>query len=135
MPTQTYDADAIARFSKESLAGSRPFPAIVAGLSEAGVGSYYADYRAGQTVYYPRSGDAVPMPLPTRGKPIAPNFDAPALQAAIKGAQRDEVVYLQFLALSMAAGCVGYHVWIDGRHVSYLGAKGEVHVERFPGAE
>jgi uncharacterized protein YbcV (DUF1398 family) len=134
MQTPTCDGDAIARCARDSLAGSRPFPAVVAELSEAGVGSYYADYRAGQTVYYPRSGDAVPMPLPTRGTPIAPAFDAPALQAAIKGAQRGVVVYPEFLALSMAAGCVGYHVWIDGRHVTYLGARGEVHVERFPGA-
>jgi uncharacterized protein YbcV (DUF1398 family) len=134
METQNCDVDAIARCSKDSLAGKRPFPAIVAGLSEAGVGSYYADYRAGQTVYYPRAGEAVPQPLPTRGKPIGDRFDAAALQAAIKGAQRGEVAYPDFLVLSMAAGCVGYHVWIDGRHVTYFGAKGDIHVERFPDA-
>ena len=96
MKAQGYDLEAIEQCSKDSLAGSRSFPAIVAGLSEAGVGSYYADYRAGQTVYYPRSGEAVLMPLPTRGKPIAPDFDASGLQAAIKGAQRGEVVYPEF---------------------------------------
>ena len=131
MQAQHYDADAIAQCSKASLAGSRPFPAVVAALSDAGVGSYFADYRAGQTVYYPRSGDAVPMPLPTKSLPIAPIFHASALRAAIKGAQRGEVVYPDFLKLSTAAGCVGYHVWIDGHHVSYFGAKGEVHVEHF----
>lgn len=133
MQAQSYDADAVARCSKDSIAGSRPFPSVVAGLSDAGVGSYYADYRSGQTIYYARSGQAVPMPLPTKDESIAPRFDASALQAAIKGAQRGEVVYPDFLRLSMAAGCVGYHVWIDGRHVSYFGAKGEVHVEQFPG--
>ena len=123
----------IARCSKDSLAARRPFPEIVAGLSEAGVGSYFADYRSGRTSYYARSGEAVPMPLPTEGKPIAKAFDAPALQEAIKGSQRGEVRYPDFLDLSMAAGCVGYHVWIDGRHVTYLGQAGEIHIERFPG--
>lgn len=135
MNARSYDPEAIAQCSRDSLAGSRPFPAVVAGLSEAGVGSYYADYRAGQTVYYPRLGEAVMMQLPTKGKPMAPSFDAPALQAAIRGAQRGEVAYPEFLLKSMAAGCVGYHVWIDGRHVTYFGARGEVHVERFPGTD
>jgi len=134
MQTQNDDVDAITRCSMDSLAGSRPFPAIVAGLSKAGVGSYYADYRAGQTVYYPRAGEAVTKPLPTLEKLIGASFDAAALQSAIKGAQRGEIVYPDFLTLSMAAGCVGYHVWIDGHHVTYYGAKGEIHVERFPDA-
>jgi uncharacterized protein YbcV (DUF1398 family) len=129
-----YDSAAIAQCSKDSLAGIRPFPAVVAGLSEAGVGSYFSDFRSGHTVYYTRSGNALPMPLPTRGQPIAQGFDAPALQAAIKGAQRGEVHYPDFLKLSMAAGCVGYHVWIDGRHVTYFGRNGESHVERFAAA-
>jgi uncharacterized protein YbcV (DUF1398 family) len=33
---------------------------------------------------------------------------------------------------TMDAGCVGYTVWIAGRHVAYVGRRGEVHVERFP---
>jgi hypothetical protein len=35
--------------------------------------------------------------------------------------------------LSQAAGCASYTVWIDGRHVTYYGRKGEMRVERFPG--
>jgi uncharacterized protein YbcV (DUF1398 family) len=132
MDKQGHDSAAIAQCARDSLAGARPFPAIVAGLSEAGVGAYYADYRSGQTTYYTRSGDALPMPLPTRGKPIADWLDASALQAAIKGSQRGEILYPEFLGLAMAAGCVGYHVWIDGRHVTYYGKSGETHLERFP---
>ena len=134
MPINDSDRAAIIQCSKDSLAATRPFPEIVAGLSASGVGSYFADYRSGQTSYYSRSGGVLARPLPTEGRPIAEAFDAPALQAAIKGSQRGEVRYPDFLGLSMAAGCVGYHVWIDGRHVTYFGHKGETHVERFPGA-
>jgi uncharacterized protein YbcV (DUF1398 family) len=126
---------AIEQRSKDSLSAARPFPEIVAGLSQAGVGSYFADYRSGRTVYFTRSGGALDMPLPTAGRPVADAFDAGALQAAIRGAQRGEVQYPRFLALSMAAGCVGYHTWIDGGHVLYLGPSGETHMERFPGAD
>ena len=134
MAIQPADRAAIEQCAQDSLLGARPFPDVVAGLSQAGVGSYFADYRGGRTVYFARSGGVVDTPLPTADRPVAPAFDAPALQAAIRGAQRGEVRYPRFLELSMAAGCVGYHTWIDGRHVLYLGARGETHVERFPGA-
>lgn len=128
------DRAAIERCSKDSLSGARPFPEIVAGLSAAGVGSYCADYRAGTTTYYLRVDDALPLPLPAPDAPIAQAFDAAALQAAIRGSQRGEVRYPEFLQLSRAAGCVGYFVWIDGRQVTYFGRRGEIHVERFPAA-
>ena len=32
----------------------------------------------------------------------------------------------------MSAGCIGYMVWIAGRHVSYFGRQGEVYIEPFP---
>ena len=38
------------------------------------------------------------------------------------------------MRLSMLAGCVGYIVWIAGRHVTYFGHRGEQHVEPFPSA-
>ncbi len=73
-------------------------------------------------------------PTRTRPQPTPAQLKSIAAQAAIRGAQRAEVVYPEFLELSRAAGCVGYMVWIAGRHVSYFGRKGEVHVERFPEA-
>lgn len=125
---------AIERLSKESLAGARPFPDIVAGLSAAGVGSYYADYRSGATIYYARADEPVMLPLPTGDAAFGDAFDGAALQEAIRGAQRGEVRYPEFIRRSMAAGCVGYLVWIDGAHVTYFGRRGEQHVERFPAA-
>jgi hypothetical protein len=44
-------------------------------------------------------------------------------------------MYPEFKALTQAAGCIGYTVWIAGRHVVYLGRRGESHVERFSGFE
>ena len=63
---------------------------------------------------------------------IGEAFDAAALQEAIRGSQRGEVLYPEFVQRSCAAGCVGYVVWIAGRHVTYFGRRGEQHVERFP---
>ena len=53
-------------------------------------------------------------------------------RAAILGAQQGKVMYPEFKQLSQQAGCIGYTVWITGRHVTYYGRKGETHVERFP---
>ena len=41
-------------------------------------------------------------------------------------------MYPEFKLLSQRAVCVGSTVWIAGRHVVYLGRRGETHVERFP---
>ena len=41
-------------------------------------------------------------------------------------------MYPEFKVNSQRAGCIGYTVWIDGRHVTYAGRRGETHVERFP---
>ena len=38
----------------------------------------------------------------------------------------------EFKKLSQAGGCVGYMVWLAGRHVTYYGRRGETHVELFP---
>lgn len=115
--------------------GTAHFGAIVQTLTGAGVEAYFADYRANATTYYLPSGETHAVALsPPPAMPIAEAFDAAGIQAAIRGAQRGEVMYPEFLSLSRAAGCVGYMVWITGRHVSYFGRKGEVHVERFPDA-
>ena len=63
---------------------------------------------------------------------IAKAFDGDAVRAAILGAQQGRVMYPEFKHLSQRAGCIGYTVWIAGRHVTYLGRRGETHVENFP---
>jgi uncharacterized protein YbcV (DUF1398 family) len=72
------------------------------------------------------------LPAPAADVAIGQAFYADAVRAAIRGAQQGRVMYPEFKRLSMQAGCIGYIVWLAGRHVSYLGRRGEVHIERFP---
>jgi uncharacterized protein YbcV (DUF1398 family) len=118
--------------SASSMAGSTHFGEIVKGLLAAGVESYYADYRANRKTYYVPSGETQTMELPPPAVKIAQVFDGAAVRAAVLGAQKGEVKYPQFLELTRAAGCVGYIVWLVGRHVTYFGRMGETHVEHFP---
>ncbi|UYO92560.1 DUF1398 domain-containing protein [Pollutimonas sp. M17] len=115
-----------------SVEGRIHFGQVIGQLVTAGVESYLADYRAHRIVYYLPDGQTLDVPLDMPDIVIADNFDAHALQAAIRGSQRGEVRYPEFKRLSSEAGCIGYTVWIAGRHVSYFGRRGETHVEKFP---
>lgn len=115
-----------------SSGGRLHFGQVVGLLVQAGVESYVADYRAGRTTYYLPDGETLSLDLHRPEVPIAEAFDADAVKAAIRGAQQGRVMYPEFKRLTCLAGCTGYTVWIAGRHVSYFGRKGEVHVERFP---
>jgi len=64
--------------------------------------------------------------------PVAPDFSAGDLVAAIRGAQADTVRYPEFVRLSTAAGTVGYWAFLTGKRVIYFGRKGEQHIEEFP---
>ena len=112
--------------------GRLHFGEVIARLVEAGVESYAVDYRAARLTCYLPVGKALTLPQPPPAQAIATHFDAAAVRAAIAGAQRGEVMYPQFKQLTQAAGCVGYIVWIGGRHVVYYGRHGDSHVERFP---
>ncbi|NUU02935.1 DUF1398 domain-containing protein [Herbaspirillum robiniae] len=126
-----HTADIIDDCLQASLSGARHFGQIVAELAAAGVESYFADYRARRTTYYAGPAQRT-LALPAPAVDIPARFDAGALVDAIRGAQRGEVLYPEFMARSMAAGCVGYMVWIGGRHVVYMGRDGQTHIERFP---
>lgn len=121
--------------SQGSYAGILSFGENVGALMGAGVESYQADYRARTTTYYMPDGATSVLPLKAPADAIPEHFDAAALQQAIRGAQRGEVKYPEFLQLSRAAGCVGYMVWIAGRHVAYMGRRGDIHVEHFPASK
>jgi uncharacterized protein YbcV (DUF1398 family) len=117
-----------------SKAGEISFGEVIAALDEHGVESYHADYRLGSLHYYLPSGETHNVTLSVPAQRIGEAFDAEALKEAIRGAQRGELKYPEFIARSMAAGCIGYFVWISGRHVTYFGRRGEQHVEPFPTA-
>lgn len=121
--------DDAARGSSE---GRLHFGQVVALMQQAGVEAYWADYRTRRTTYYLPDGETHSLELAMPDVVIAADFDVGAIQAAIRGAQQGTVAYPEFKRLSCAAGCVGYTVWIAGRHASYYGRKGDTHVERFP---
>jgi uncharacterized protein YbcV (DUF1398 family) len=108
------------------------FGQVIGQLMEAGVESYHVDYRCGRTTYYLPDGATMDFmfELPKNG--IADTFDVDAVRAAILDAQQGRVMYPEFKLLSQLAGCVSYTVWIAGRHVAYLGRRGETHIENFP---
>src|SRR5690606_7000920 len=103
------------------------FGEVIGRLVAVGVESYFADYRGGVTTYYTSAGEFCSKVLPTPAVEIPMGFDADGVRSAIRGAQSGSVKYPEFVELTMAAGCVGYVVWIAGRHVCYLGRKGEQH--------
>jgi len=121
---------------KEAFNGSSEgrlhFGQVVATLMQAGVESYHVDYRACRSTYYLPNGETRTMDLHAPESDIAQGFDGDAIVAAIRAAQRGEVMYPEFKRRSQLAGCVSYTVWISGRHVTYYGRNGETHIEKFP---
>lgn len=115
-----------------SEAGRIHFGQLVGQLIEAGVESYDVDYRAHRATCHRTDDGTVTVELGMPDLPIAQGFVGDGVRAAIRGAQRGEVMYPAFKRLTMQAGCVGYSVWIAGRHVVYHGRRGETHIERFP---
>jgi uncharacterized protein YbcV (DUF1398 family) len=112
--------------------GSIHFGQVIGQLAGAGVESYHVDYRSGRTTYYLPDGSTADLTFERPAHGIADAFDGDSVRAAILGAQQGRVMYPEFKKLSQRAGCVSYTVWIAGRHVTYLGRRGETHAERFP---
>ncbi|MDQ2640018.1 MAG: DUF1398 domain-containing protein [Pseudomonadota bacterium] len=128
----THSEQLIRDAAQGSSEGRLHFAQVLGMLAEAGVESYLVDYRARRTSYHVEHGAPLELDTPMPDVPIADQWDAAALQAAIRGSQQDIVRYPEFKLLSRRAGCVGYVVWLAGRHVTYFGRRGEQHVERFP---
>lgn len=112
--------------------GSIHFGQVIGLLTGVGVESYHVDYRTGRTTYYLPDGSTADFSFERPQHGIANTFDGDAVRTAILGAQQGRVMYPEFKKLSQRAGCVAYTVWIAGRHVVYLGRRGEMHVEPFP---
>ena len=124
--------ETIEKCAHQSHAGLLTFPEALDRLIEVGVESYFADYRSQSTTYYLSSNQVCTVPMEMPLVEIPNSFNKDGVVSAIRGAQSDVVRYPEFLKLTMAAGCIGYIVWIAGRHVSYFGRQGEVHIEHFP---
>ena len=129
----THEQNAVIRDCVQlSLTGQIHFGEVVRRLIDAGVERYHADYCREESTYYLSDGSSLVIPVPHPPGPIAEMFDPQHVEAAIRGAQRGEIDYPEFLRRTMQAGCVGYHVYLAGQQVCYLGRGGDQHLEPFP---
>lgn len=120
-----------------TLAGTISFPEVIKHLLHAGVEYYHVDYVTLQKTFYPAEGSvAATLPIHFEGlPPVAASFDISALRAAILDSQRNGQTYRAFSDRAMRAGVQGYHAFLRGRRVTYLGRQGDQHTEWFPGAQ
>ncbi|MCE9606468.1 MAG: DUF1398 domain-containing protein [Planctomycetia bacterium] len=103
---------------------------------QIGVERYHADYSRQENTFYLPDGDSLVVSIAHGEQPaIAEAFAPQAVEAAIRKAQRGEIMYPKFVRLTTAAGCVGYFVQIAGRRVQYFGRTGDLHSEPFPGTK
>lgn len=129
------NTELIVEAARDSLAGTAPFPEVVANLIAAGVEYYHVDYAGLRTTFYGPGGDAVVTPIPFEGlPPIAAEFDTSALRAAIQDSQRHGQKFRDFSRRAMSAGVQGYFAFLRGQRVTYWGRAGDQHTEWFPGA-
>ena len=119
----------------ETQAGKLIFPEVVRRLLEVGVESYFCDLGTGAETFYLSGGETHVEKMVLPLSPVAEDFSAPDVIAAIRGAQADKIRYPEFIKRSAAAGVIAYWAFLTGRKVIYFGRKGEFHVEDFPGAK
>ena len=115
-------------------AGEIDFPEVVRRLSALEVERYHADYNRQEITLYLADGDSCVFPSHHEAMPVAADFSAAGVAAAVRQSQRGEHTYRDFVRKTMAAGCVGYFVQITGRRAIYFGRTGDNHVEHFPPA-
>jgi uncharacterized protein YbcV (DUF1398 family) len=118
-----------------SATGKIHFGEVVARLMKAGIERYHADYSRMENTYYAPGGGSSVVPMHHEPASIAREFSPAGVEAAVRQAQRGEIMYPQFTRQALAAGCVGYFVQITGKCVQYFGRNGEIHTEWFPGAK
>jgi len=118
-----------------SASGKIHFGEVIGRLMAAGIERYHADYSRMENTYYTPEGGSCVVPMEHEQMSIAQDLSASGIEAAVRQAQRGEIMYPQFTRQALAAGCVGYFVQISGKCVQYFGRNGEIHTEWFPGAK
>ena len=126
------DTKVIEETLRETEAGRKTFPECVKALLEVGVESYLVNFARMEKSSYGVNGETHVQKMSLAGSPIADTFSNDEVIAAIRGAQRDEIRYPEFVKRAKAAGVEAYWAYLTGRRVVYLGRKGEIHVEEFP---
>ncbi len=129
------NTEIVSEAARATLDGSIPFPEVVRRLIETGVEYYHVDYVALRKHFYSANGDVVTTPISYEGlPPVAADFDAPGLRAAILDSQRNGQHFRDFTRRAMEAGVQGYIAFLRGQRVTYWGRGGDQHTEWFPGA-
>ena len=129
------NSEIVTEAARATLDGSIPFPEVVRRLMETGVEYYHVDYVALRKCFYNARGDVVTTPISYEGlPPVAADFDAAGLRAAILDSQRHGQHYRDFTRRVMEAGVQGYIAFLRGQRVTYWGRGGDQHTEWFPGA-
>lgn len=128
------DTKVIEETLRETEAGRKTFPECVKALLEVGVESYLVNFARMEKSSYGVNGETHVQKMSLAASPIADTFSNDEVIAAIRGAQRDEIRYPEFVKRAKAAGVEAYWAYLTGRRVVYLGRRGEIHVEEFPKA-
>jgi len=129
------NTEVVTEAARAALEGSTPFPDIVRRLVETGVEYYHVDYVALQKRFYSAAGGVVTTPISYEGlPPVAADFNAAGLRAAILDSQRHGQHYRDFTRRAMGAGVQGYIAFLRGLRVTYWGRGGDQHTEWFPGS-
>jgi uncharacterized protein YbcV (DUF1398 family) len=129
------DTKSMHEVTEQTDAGQMTFPQGVQRLMAVGVESYLVDFAAGRRTHYLSGGETHAEKMNLGSYSIAAEYSADGLVEAIRGAQADAIRYPEFVKQATAAGVIGYWAFLTGRQVVYFGRKGEIHVEKFPGAK
>src|SRR5688572_7454681 len=98
------DATAIHEAAQATLAGTMPFPQIVANLIAAGVEYYHVDYAGRCKRFYDGSGACVATAITFEGLPaVAAELDVDALRDDIRDSQQKGQHYRDFTVRAMRA--------------------------------
>jgi hypothetical protein len=96
------NTEIVTQAARATLDGSIPFPEVVRRLIETGVEYYHVDYVALRKSFYNAGGDVVTTPITYEGlPPVAAEFDAAGLRAAILDSQRHGQHYRDFTRRAM----------------------------------
>ena len=129
------NTEIVTAVARATLAGTLPFPEVIRRLIETGVEYYHVDYVGLRKTFYGAVADVVVSPITYEGlPPVALDFDAAGLRAAILDSQRHGQTYREFTRRAMEAGVQGYLAFLRGQRVTYWGRAGDQHIEWFPGA-
>ncbi|MBM3559606.1 MAG: DUF1398 domain-containing protein [Alphaproteobacteria bacterium] len=114
--------------------GRLTFPQVLGLLGRVGIERYHADLCRSEKTYYLSDGHTIVTPGAPLEVPPQARFSAAGVDRAVRDVQAGRLNYKQFCARIAAAGCVGYHVSLDGRRAVYYRRTAEMHVEMFPAA-